>query len=163
MNFQKELRQSKQTVREWVREHFSDEKLASVCAFNEDGKMSFRNPCGCLMGVTLTDRLHDGKDCNREHYWAARRVDVAQTHRFGRLFPSNRIGKAERAYNLLGFAKDMCSCFGDDAVRRRRFSAILRAEMRRREQLWSTADSEQAEVPMDSEQIPVAVAHSGQE
>lgn len=57
MDFQKELRHSKQVVREWVRAHFSDQRLASVAAFNEDGRMGFRNPCGCLMGVTFSDRL----------------------------------------------------------------------------------------------------------
>lgn len=135
MNFQGELRKSKQVVREWVCANFSDQKLASVAAFNADGRMSFRNPCGCLMGVTYSDRLHEGHDCNREHYWVARRQDLAQTKRFASLFPMSRIGKAERAYNFLGFAPNFTSCFGDDTVRRRRFSALLRAEMRRRERV----------------------------
>ena len=60
MNFPKELQKSKQVVREWVRANFSDQKLASVAAFNADGKMSFRDPCGCLMGVTYSDPL-DGR------------------------------------------------------------------------------------------------------
>jgi hypothetical protein len=37
-------------------------------------------------------------DCDREHYWLARRPDLAQTRRFAALFPSYRIGKAEKAY-----------------------------------------------------------------
>ena len=61
MKFQKELRNSKQVTREWVRGQFSDQRLASVAAFNQDGKMSFRNPCGCLMGVTYSDPLHTGR------------------------------------------------------------------------------------------------------
>jgi hypothetical protein len=135
MNFQRELRNSKQVVREWVRAHFSDQKLASVAAFNADGKMSFRNPCGCLMGVTYSDRLHVGQDCNRKHYWLARRQDLARTRPFAALFPSSRIGKAEKAYNFLGFSSTFSSCFGDDELRRRRFAAVLRAEMRRRARL----------------------------
>jgi hypothetical protein len=135
MNFQTELQKSKRIVREWVRSNFSDQKLASVAAFNSDGHMSFRNPCGCLMGVTYSDRLHTGHACNREHYWVARRQDLAQTRRFAALFPSSRIGKAEKAYNFLGFSKAFNSCFGDDQLRRRRFGALLRAEMRRREHL----------------------------
>ncbi len=140
MNFQKELRNSKQIVREWVRSHFTDQKLASVAAFNSDGKMSFRNPCGCLMGVTLSDRLHTGHDCDRKHYWLARRQDLAQTRRFAALFPSSRIGKAEKAYNFLGFSAAFGNCFGDDELRRRRFSALLRAEMRRRERLHAPVE-----------------------
>ena len=135
MNFQKELRKSKQTVREWVRAHFSDQKLASVVAFNADGGMTFRNACGCLMGVTYSDRLHLDEACNREHYWLARRQDLAQTRRFAALFPALRIGKTEKAYNFLGFSPKFSSCFGDDQLRRRRFSALLRAEMRRRDRL----------------------------
>lgn len=141
MKFQRELRGSKQVVREWVRANFSDQKLASVTAFNADGKMSFRNPCGCLMGVTYSDRLHVSQDadhnCDRKHYWLARRQDLAQTRRFAALFPSSRVGRAEKAYNFLGFSPAYSSCFGDDELRRRRFSAILRAEMRRRERLHS--------------------------
>jgi hypothetical protein len=132
MNFQRELQKSKRVVREWVRANFSDQKLASVAAFNADGRMSFRNPCGCLMGVTLSDRLHMGLDCDREHYWQARRQDLAQTRRFAAFFPSTRIGKTEKAYHFLGHSRGLSHCFGDDELRRRRFAAILRAEMRRR-------------------------------
>ena len=135
MNFQRELRRSKQLVREWVQEKFSDERLASVSAFNADGKMSFRNPCGCLMGVTHSEYLHVGRDCNRQHYWLARKQDLSETHRFSSLFPTSRIGKTEKAYNFLGFSGSFSDCFGNDELRRRRFSAILRAEMRRRESL----------------------------
>jgi hypothetical protein len=137
MNYQKELRKSKQVVREWVRANFSDQKLAEVTAFNADGKMTFRNPCGCLMGVTYSERLHMGNECNRSHYWVARRQDLSQTRRFAALFPTSRIGKAEKAYNFLGFASNFGYCFGDDELRRRRFSALLRAEIRRREQVRS--------------------------
>jgi hypothetical protein len=143
MNFQRELRNSKQVVREWVRANFSDQRLASVAAFNSDGKMSFRNPCGCLMGVTYSDPLHVGSgvgagvgdSCNRQHYWRARRQDLARSYPFAALFPSSRIGRAEKAYIFLGFSSSFSSCFGDDDLRRRRFSALLRAEMRRRARL----------------------------
>jgi hypothetical protein len=146
MNFQRELRNSKQIVRTWVQTRFSDQKLASVVAFNADGKMSFRNPCGCLMGVTYSNRLHisqdAGQSCNREHYWIARREDLAQTRRFAALFPSSRIGKTEKAYNFLGFSTKFHSCFGEDNLRRRRFAAILRAEMRRRVRLHGFTPNE---------------------
>jgi hypothetical protein len=145
MKFQKELQKSKHIVRQWIRANFSDEKLASVQAFNSDGKMGFRNPCGCLMGVTYSDRLHMGDDCDGEHYWVARRQDLANTRRFAALFPTSRIGKAEKAYNFLGFSAKFGNCFGDDQLRRRRFSAILRAEMRRREWFNSVAKAEEVD------------------
>ncbi len=139
MDFQTELRRSKQIVRAWVSVKFSDEKLAGVVAFNADAKMTFRNPCGCLMGVTHSDRLHEGQDCNREHYWLARREDLAQTRPFAAFFPAYRVGKTEKAYNFLGFSAGFSSCFGDDQLRRRRFSALLRAETRRRDRLRPSA------------------------
>ena len=141
MSFQKELRRSKKLVREWVRLNFSDQRLASVAAFNEDGRMKFRNPCSCLMGVTYSDPLHED-DCNHEHYWLARRMDLAQTRRFGALFPTYGLGKAEKAYNFLGYSPTLHSCFSDDRLRQRRFSALIRAEMRRRARLPLSAEHE---------------------
>jgi hypothetical protein len=135
MRFQRELRTSKQVLREWVRTHFSDQKLASVAAFNTDGNMGFRNPCGCLMGVTYSDHLHAGHNCNHEHYWRARREDLALTGHLATIFSSSGMGKTERAYHFLGFTAAFRNCCGDDEIRRRRFSALLRAEMRRRARL----------------------------
>jgi hypothetical protein len=94
------------------------------------------------MGVTHSERLHVGHDCDRKHYWLARRQDLAQTRRFAALFPTSRIGKAEKAYNFLGFSANFNNCFGDDEIRRRRFSALLRAEMRRRDRLHSFAQND---------------------
>jgi hypothetical protein len=132
MKLQSELRKSKQIVREWIRANFSEQKLASVYAFNADGRMSFRNPCGCLMGVTYSDRLHDGYGCNQEHYWIARQKDLAESGWLAAIFSGSGMGKTERAYIVLGYSSKFTSCFGDDELRQRRLSAILRAEMRRR-------------------------------
>jgi hypothetical protein len=134
LNFQTELRNAKRVIRAWVGANFSDEKLAGVSAFNADGKMSFRNPCSCLLGVTYSDLLHTcHEECSREHYQSAWRQDMAQRGRFEALFSSSRMGKAEKAYIFLGLSNRFNSCFGDDDLRRRRFSALLRAEMRRRD------------------------------
>jgi hypothetical protein len=76
-----------------------------------------------------------GHDCDREHYWRARREDLAQTRRFAALFQTSGIGKTEKAYHFLGFSNTFNNCFGDDDLRRRRFSAVLRMEMRRRARL----------------------------
>jgi hypothetical protein len=149
VNFQSELQKSKRIVREWVRAYFSDEKLACVAAFNEDEKMSFRDSCGCLMGVTFSQRLHSrchsAYKCDGEHYWQARKLDLSQTKPLARPFLSWRIGKTESAYIFLGFSPKFDNCFGHDDLRRRRLSALLRAEMRRRER---TRCIEPAEVPV---------------
>ncbi len=136
MNFQKKLHQSKRSIREWVRTNFSDQRLASVTAFNVDGRMSFRDPCGCLLGVTYSDPLHvDAEDCNQEHYWLARRQDSARSRRWAAPVSPSGMGKLEKAYLFLGFSPAFHTCLGDDEVRRRRLSALLRAEMRLRDRL----------------------------
>jgi hypothetical protein len=132
MNFQGELRRSKKTLRTWVRTHFSDQQLASVAAFNADGQMSFRHPCGCLLGVTYSDPLHTDAGCSQEHYQRARQEDRKQTSILGSFFSSRELGQVERAYLFLGFTQRFHDCFGDDEVRRRRLAALLRAEMRYR-------------------------------
>jgi hypothetical protein len=133
MNFQKELRKAKATIREWVRSKFSDQHLASVAAFNADGKMSFANPCSCLLGVTYSSCLHYDTDCDGEHYRLARWDDLAQSGWLASLISGSGMGKVEKAYVFLGFGPDFGCCFGDDGVRGRRFGAMLRAEMRRRD------------------------------
>lgn len=37
---------------------FSDERLHEVYAFNQDGKMSFSDPCACILGVTSANHPH---------------------------------------------------------------------------------------------------------
>ena len=132
MNFQKELRKAKRTIRGWVRARFSDQQLASVAAFNADGKMSFRDQCSCLMGVTYSSCLHNHTYCDEAHYHLARREDLAQSGWMVALAAPSEMGKAERAYIFLGFRSTFGDCFGDNGVRKRRFAALLRAEMRRR-------------------------------
>jgi hypothetical protein len=47
--------------KEWVAtfvSRWSDQKLAEVLAFAQDGKMSYQNQCCCLLGVASSDNLH---------------------------------------------------------------------------------------------------------
>jgi hypothetical protein len=60
---------------------------------------------------------------------------LAQTGRCAVFFSSSGMGKAEKAYQFLGFSSGFRNCFGSDEVRQRRFAALLRAEMRRRTRL----------------------------
>jgi hypothetical protein len=105
------------------------------------------------MGVTYSERLHTGQDCNREHYWIARREDLAQTRRFAALFLRSRIGKTEKAYNFLGFSANFTNCFGNDDLRRRRFSALLRAEMRRRARLMVVPQEDEVTLGVSLESV----------
>jgi hypothetical protein len=111
------LRESKQLIRRWISERFSDERLAQVYAFNQDGRMRYCSPCCCLRGVTEAERLHDfDAACDRQHYIRLNTVEGVE---------------AELAYNVLGNVAAHRRNFGD-GLRQRRLSAILRAQMRLR-------------------------------
>lgn len=109
---QQYLREAKQAIRFFIRAHWSDQKLAEVLAFNADGKMGFWAPCNCILGVTLSDKLHAGEQC----------PDSVARH-YARAIYLTGADEAEGGYAYLGIAGD----------RRARFSAILRAELRRRD------------------------------
>ena len=103
-------------VRNWIKQ-FSDQKLAEVYAFNQDGKMSYVNPCSCILGVTLSDKLHTSfKECIHElvpgHYSMAKALPGAY--------------EAEEAYLKLSIV----AC---DFIARWRLSRILKAEMLQRD------------------------------
>jgi hypothetical protein len=118
------LRESKQLIRRWISERFSDERLVEVYAFNQDGRMRFLDPCGCLLGVTGSEKVHEGLgyvkggSCNHLHYLRVRDFD-------------NDGHIAENAYNALGYVSlpENDRRPGDE-WRRIRLSAILRAQMR---------------------------------
>ena|ERR1041385_1253049 len=125
------LRESKQLIRRWISElsplrgleenamRFSDERLAEVYAFNQDGKMRFLDPCSCLLGVTSSGQLHqDDNTCSHLHYLRMRDLD-------------NDGQAVENAYNALGYVSlPENDRRPSDEWRRIRLSAILRAQMR---------------------------------
>ncbi len=116
-----ELKQAKASIRAFIRMHWNDEKLCAVYAFNRDGKMRYSSGCCCLLGVTAFDRLHQVDTCP---FWTP---GTAQHHYYEAKALSGALS-AEKAYLFLGF-------YGGEPQRQPRLSAILRAEMRRRERL----------------------------
>jgi|SRR6185312_3459548 len=121
------LREAKQILRDFIRAEWSDEKLAQVYAFNADGKMSLDCPCSCIVGVHSSLQLHYG--CMKGHYSAfidrhpqARVIETA----YARLGCAGDIQIAQQALIGIDFRQLQCN---------RIFSAILRAEMRRRDRI----------------------------
>src|ERR1043166_6181411 len=118
------LRESKQLIRRWISERFSDERLAQVYAFNQDGKMRFQSACDCLLGVTGSPTLHEPESC-RDDDWPA--------HYFRIRYNGGQFAlDCEQAYNILGWLNTRRFGIADcsDELRKRRLSAILRAQMR---------------------------------
>lgn len=125
------LQQQKAIIRAFIRANWSDLRLHEVYAFNRDGKMTYFNSCCCIMGVTDESlSLHTGSigpACERvlNHYDEARELP----HGIAAEGAYHQLG-----YNLnsqLGYLNDLP--LDPDQVRQERLSAILRAEIRRRE------------------------------
>lgn len=122
------LQDAKILIRRFIQMHWSDQKLAEVYAFNRDGKMRYDDACGCIRGVTLSDTLHTEEDkpcCPSDHYVDTVHMEGAR--------------EAERGYLRLHrftWAPDQPEFEG---LAQRRLSAILRAEMRRRERARHSA------------------------
>ena len=109
----KELKQRKQTIRQFMREHYTDERLVMLLAHAQSGSLAFMSCC-CFIGIPTADHALRGnlQVDGEEHYLAAKRLIGA--------------GAAEGAYMMLHF---------DNHGRRRRLIPIIKAELRRRERL----------------------------
>lgn len=118
-----ELQKAKAAIRAFIREHWSDQKLAEVYAFNADGKMNNLCACNCILGVTLSSIMHQGQpwDCTE-------RVGYTHYSHYLEAKLLNGGTKAEIAYMTLGVRGG----YDWRIVQQRRLSAILRAEMRLR-------------------------------
>lgn len=116
-------------IQTFIARYWSDQKLAEVYAFNEDGKMRYVDPCACFLGVTLANTLHTNRDkCSGSHYVNATRLEGARA--------------AEAEYLSLDFdlmtfilAIGMGLDRACERTQQKRLAVILRAEMQRREQL----------------------------
>lgn len=109
----------KEPIRAFIRANWSDEKLAQVYAFNRDDMMDPFDMCACILGVTTSDVLHS-------EFSNPRCSDPRHSDRAKGLPYS---AEAEVGYICLSFGPRP-----DDEVSRI-LSAILRAEMRRRDRM----------------------------
>ncbi len=146
-----DLRQAKQDIRKFIQHQYTDDKLASVYAFNQDKNMQFMNCCSCLLGVTLSDELHtrcgDSYAMNRfSHYRKAQDLPFAY--------------QAECAYARIGYR--LGSVYGHSdwdysVLRRVRLSAILRAEIHRRDRIKQASQSTSQSTMVESQDELVLV------
>jgi hypothetical protein len=131
-NSQLALKLAKANIRAFVRENWSDQKLAEVYAFNADGKMNFHNPCSCLIGVTDSDTLHE--DCG----WQMQVQILSTGCVLNKLNSDHHYVLCQgRLVTKAWFAEQAYRDLGGPALAQKRLSAILRAEMKRRERVHS--------------------------
>jgi predicted protein tyrosine phosphatase len=107
-----ELSEGKEILRTFMREHYTDERLAMLLEHAQSGRLRFLSCC-CFIGVATAD-----------HYIAARRLSGADD--------------AERAY---GHLATTIYDPERDAQRCLRLIPIIRAEMRRRDRLARKAEN----------------------
>lgn len=117
-----EQQQRKQILRQFMRDHYSDERLAMLLAHAQEGKLSF-DCCCCFIGSMNSPHPLRTQEENRvgdgsfSHYLEAKAL---------------RLGiDAEVSYQKPCAKQDTKSA--EDAIRRRILIPIIRAEMRRRD------------------------------
>lgn len=113
------LKENKRIIRAFMREHYTDERLAMLLAHARDGKLAYFSCC-CFVGIPTADHALRGRTIwgTEEHYVAAKALPGATF--------------AEFAYAALSNA------FGEDEAnpqRVRRLIPIVKAEMRRRSRM----------------------------
>lgn len=67
-----------EAIKRYLREHYTDEKLAALLAHAQDGKLSF-NSCCCFIGVATSNHELQGADeySGYDHYLLAREFSGA--------------------------------------------------------------------------------------
>lgn len=112
--------ESKAAIHSFMRENYTDERLAWLLAHAEEGKLAYMSCC-CFIGIVTADHALRGYSI-----WGA----GGNTHYHKALvLPGAR--EADVAFALLGKG------YNGDAARRRILIPMIRAEMRRRSRVTS--------------------------
>lgn len=114
------MRELKKPIRSFMREHYTDERLAMLLAHARDGKLDY-TACCCFIGIVtanhaLTEKWTHGGDRTVPHLAAARHL----------------VGAYDAEESFFQFGP------GNPEKRRRILIPMIRAEMRRREGLRIT-------------------------
>lgn len=115
-----QLKQNKQIIRQFMRENYTDERLAMLLAHAQSGRLEYQSCC-CFIGVVTADHALHGEGTHKDggsHFIRARRLAGAED--------------AEWAFNafFLWWAEGTA-----EEQRRRRLIPIIRAEQKRRDKL----------------------------
>lgn len=113
---------NEEIISDFMREEYSDERLAMLLAHAEDGRLVFQSCC-CFIGVATADHalkqsLPSGEPGNVQHYRTARALTNAPY--------------AEMAFMNLCHGTTSKGDRFDDEIGRARLIPLIRAEMERR-------------------------------
>lgn len=146
---------------------WSDQKLAEVLAFAEDGKMDYHNECCCLLGVASSDNLHQSATVCGSFLGTLRNSHYGHEHcRVVAITGGdiNQRSKQDWAYSILGIPIWMLVCrgigpfFGTDESRQKRrdqqLTIIIRSIMAEREEKTAAAENiSEKVVAKDSDRV----------
>jgi hypothetical protein len=124
------MRENKQAIRKFMRENYTDERLAMLLAHAQSGRLAF-DSCCCFIGIPSAPHALAG---------AGERAQPEPLHHriYGNKLPDG--SRAEWAYAELGGPS--CHEPTRDIVRRRKIIPMIRAEMRRRERDAASVSAE---------------------
>jgi hypothetical protein len=135
-----ELRQRKQAIRSFMREHYTDERLAMLLAHAQEGRLSYLSCC-CFIGTTTARHpLRDGRSMILGTRLRSR-FDVVRPKHYNEAQKLSGAYEAETAFLEIAYS---------DVARRRILIPMVRAEMRRRDRL-AMSNQEVRQVPIPPE------------
>lgn len=116
----------KQTIRGFIRQQYTDERLAQILAHAQDGKLNYSSCC-CLIGIVTADHALESRDrCETLNYNTGDHFDKAYA------IPNSR--EAEQAFRDIA-PQTPEQPYDRNALRRRIVIPMVRAEMKRRSKL----------------------------
>lgn len=143
----RELKENKRTLRAFMREHYTDERLAMLLAHAQSGRLSYTSCC-CFIGIPTANHSLQGDDWTEVTGGNVDTEHIAES----RQIPGARY--AERAFLMLGgadsFGERERFCKEANEQRRRRLIPIVKAEMKRRAGMFKSSqlDEEVEGVPV---------------
>lgn len=126
-----------EAIERYLREQYSDEKLAALLAHAEDGKLAYRSCC-CLVGAVNADHPLVGKIEERDWGFDSSIVHLAIARRLEGAY------EAENEFHNLGVDIDCLVNGNPDAQRRSAVIPLIRAEIARRDKMREVQQTEPA-------------------
>lgn len=132
-----EQQQRKQILRQFMRDHYNDERLAMLLAHAQEGKLRY-DSCCCFIGIPTSDHAllsgYGNTVGGANHYFVGKALT-------GAFF-------AEVAFCQMGRGMECSTHEERDAMRRRILIPMIHAEMRRRDKTLRAPRKQESQMEM---------------
>jgi hypothetical protein len=134
-----ELRKAKQILRAALATA-TDEKLAEMLAWAQDGMMIYRSACQCFVGSLGSKHVHKNSACEDESVILQHRAESLSSKQFAVSIIApvhysravSEFPRADSAYAHLYRLSDVLDGSNEDVMRQRRIVPIIKAQIRLR-------------------------------